>query len=124
MENERRFEPIASRDLLLVRADGMEIPIHVAIGAPYPLVRVEGSECSAGCLVLTCDDPDLASEVVGSDLMEALAVALSFLELYLIKIVEETDGVLQNADGSAFRPDGSIFLREARRFVSRKVDRA
>ncbi len=82
---------------------------------------MEGTEHLAGCEVLTYDDPDLATEVCGRDEMEALSVALNFLELYLINVVEKTSGKLRNADGSPVDPLGSIFLKESRAIVAKKV---
>jgi hypothetical protein len=96
------------------------MPIHVAIGAPYRPATMPGLQDQAGCLVLTCDDPDLATEICGFDELEALAAALSFLQLYLIKITEETSGKLTMMDGSPVDPSGSMFLRQMREFLRRK----
>ncbi len=98
--------------------DGTTVAIHVALGAPYRPAMLDGNY--AGCQVLTCDDPDLSSEVIGRDEMDALAVALEFLELYLIKIVEETHGRLSELDGTPIDPRGSGILLHARKFVANK----
>ena len=57
MDHTARFIPIAFRDLIFVGPDGYEMPIHIAIGAPYAEAKAEEAKGEAGCLVLTCDDP-------------------------------------------------------------------
>jgi hypothetical protein len=96
------------------------MPIYVAISAPYRPASLRGAQDQAGCLVLTCDDPNLATEISGFDELEALAAAVSFLQLYLIKITEETGGQLKTTGGSPVDPSGSIFLQQMREFVRRK----
>lgn len=117
------FQPMVSRSLKLIRPDGIDIPIYVAAGIPYRPAIMKGFEDQAGCLVLTCDDPDLTTEVCGFDEFEALAAAVSSLQLYLVKIVEETGGQLQTLDGRPVDPIGSVFLRQMQEFVSRKASK-
>lgn len=112
MTIEKRFTPIASRDLIFVNADKFETPIHVAIGAPYAPALADEAKHYAGCMVLTCEDPELATEVFGIDEFEALEVALSFLRLFLSKLAATEGGELLNKDRSKFDPEGSPLLKQ------------
>jgi len=121
--DKEKFSAIASRDLLFVSQDGVKRPMHVAVGRPYfpaeePEMRMQNY---AGCKVLTCDDPDLAVEVIGADQMEALSAALEYLTLFLRKLSQESGGELLNQNGTRFDPDGSPFFRQFRKFNERKA---
>lgn len=41
MDHSARFVPVACRDLIFVGPTGYEMPIHVAVGAPYAEVKAE-----------------------------------------------------------------------------------
>lgn len=112
------FRPLVSRTLMLVRPGGVDVPVHVAVGAPYRPATGKGLEDQAGCLVLTCDDPDLSVEVSGFDEFEALVSAVSFLQQFLIKITDEMGGRLQTLDGRPVDPVSSAFRRQIQRFTS------
>lgn len=115
------FVAIAERDLIFVGSDGYQMPIHVAVGAPYSNARTEGMEKYAACLVLTCDDPELTTEMFGGDEMEALVAALEFIESFLQNLVRVYDGKLTTPDGTPFDPAGSMLLQETRKRASRKA---
>jgi hypothetical protein len=118
-----RFVPIASRDLIFVGPDGYEMPIHVAISAPYAEAVAQEMKGQAACLVLTCDDPDLATEITGADEMEALLAGLEFLQSFLVNLATTGKGSLKTVDGLPFDHDGSIQLQEFRAIQARKRDR-
>lgn len=115
---DRAFSPIAERDLVLMAKD-YQLPVHVAIGAPYPGAKTEGMEHYAGCQVLTCDDEDLAVEVVGADTIEALEAATRYIQIFLLKLA--ADGELRHKDGSRFDPSGSPLIKQFDEFVNKKV---
>lgn len=115
-----RFFPIASRNLIFVGPTGYEMPIHVAISAPYAEAEAEEAKGRAGCLVLTCDDPDLTTEITGSDEMEALLAGLEFLQSFPVNLESIGGGRLKALDGSPFGPNGSILLQESRAIQVRK----
>jgi hypothetical protein len=119
MATPSRFMPIAARDLVLVRADGYQMPVYVAVGAPYSPAKADEMKQYAGCLVLTCDEPDLATEIYGADEMEALIAALEFIESFLRRLVVESGGQLRGSDGHPFDPAGSTLLKESRQLQSR-----
>ena len=119
MTSAARFVSIASRDLIFVGPAGYEMPIHVAIGAPYAEAKAEEAKGEAGCLVLTCDDPDLTTEITGADEMEALLAGLEFLQSFLVNL-ESIGGKLKAVDGSPFDPNGSILLQEFRAIQARR----
>ena len=96
------------------------MPIHVAIGAPYAEAEAEEAKGRAGCLVLTCDDPDLTTEITGADEMEALLAGLEFLQSFLVNLESIGGGKLKALDGSPFDPNGSILLQESRAIQARK----
>lgn len=114
MSNEKSFVPIASRQLVFVGPDSYEMPVHVAIGAPYTPARAEELKGYAGCLVLTTDDPALATEVFGADEMEALIAGLEFIESFLTKLAAMGGGRLTTVDGKPFDPAGSVLLKQSR----------
>jgi hypothetical protein len=89
-ENAPAFNAIASRDFVIVKPDGSKIPVHVAIGAPYRPAKHARAGNKVGCLVLTCDDPDLATEIWGSDEMDVVAIALALIDIHLIQMIKET----------------------------------
>jgi hypothetical protein len=109
MKLARKFVPIAERDLIFTNSDGYESAIHVAISAPYKPAQDDAMKEHAGCLVLTCEEEELAAEVFGIDEMEALNAGLEFLRTFLSQLVKQ--GTVTYADGSAFHPDGSPLLR-------------
>ncbi|CAN7442273.1 hypothetical protein LJR118_002928 [Acidovorax sp. LjRoot118] len=115
------FLATTERDLIFVGSDGYQMPIHVAVGAPYANARTEGMEKYAACLFLTCDDPELTTEIFGGDEMEALAAALEFIESFLQKLVRVYGGKLTTPDGTPFDPAGSMLLKESRRLASRNA---
>jgi hypothetical protein len=116
----REFVPIAERDLILVGSDGYEMPVHVAVGAPYEPADAKEMEGYAGCQVLACDDSRLATEVLGADKMEALVAALEFIESFLKQMVVEAGGPLKTIEGQHFDPSGSALLKASRRLQSRR----
>jgi hypothetical protein len=120
MKDQAEFVPMAQRDLILVRPDGYQMPIHVAVGAPYAKATSEGMEDHAACLVLTCDEPDLATEVFGQDEMEALTAGLEFIETFLTNLTDD-GGKLTSPDGAPFDPSGSILLKESRKLSARRA---
>lgn len=115
-----RFVPIAARNLIFIGPDGHEMPIHVAISAPYAEAKAEEARGEAGCLVLTCDDADLATEITGVDEMEALLAGLEFLQSFLVNLESMSGGTLKALDGSPFDANGSILLQESRAIQARK----
>jgi hypothetical protein len=115
-----QFVPIASRNLIFVGPTGYEMPIHVAISAPYAEAKAEEAKGRAGCLVVTCDDPDLTTEITGADEMEALLAGLEFLQSFLVNLESIGGGKLKALDGSPFDPNGSILLQESRAIQARK----
>lgn len=115
------FVAIAERDLIFFGFDGHQIPIHVAVGAPYANAKTKGMEKYAGCLVLTCEDPELATEMFGEDEMEALVAALEFIELFLRNLVRVHEGKLTTPNGTPFDPAGSMLLQECRKRASRNA---
>ncbi|SHN36831.1 hypothetical protein [Rhizobacter sp. OV335] len=120
MTSAARFVSLASRDLIFVGPDGYEMPIHVAISAPYADAKAEEAKGEAGCLVLTCDDPDLTTEITGADEMEALLAGREFLQSFLVNLESIGGGKLKALDGSPFDPNGSILLQESRAIQARK----
>jgi hypothetical protein len=118
-----RFVPIATRNLIFVGPTGYEMPIHIAISAPYAEAKAEEAKGEAGCLVLTCDDPDLTTEITGADEMEALLAGLEFLQSFLVNLESIGGGKLKALDGSPFDPNGSILLQESRAIQARKTAR-
>lgn len=120
MDKTARFVPIASRSLIFIGPDGYEMPIHVAISAPCAEAKAEEAKGEAGCLVLTCDDPDLATEITGVDEMEALLAGLEFLQSFLVNLEAIGGGALKALDGSTFDANGSILLQESRAIQARK----
>jgi hypothetical protein len=122
MGEQRDFVSIASRDLIFVGPDEFRMSIHVAISAPYKPADAEGMEKLAACQVLTCDEPTLATEVFGSDEIEALIAGLEFLEFFLVNLAKSSGGgQLFLEDGSVFDPAGSILLKESRRLALKNV---
>lgn len=115
------FVAIAERDLIFVGSDGHQTSIHVAVGAPYANAITAGMEKYAGCLVLTCDDPELTTEMFGEDEMEALVAALEFIESFLQNLVRVYGGKLTTPDGAPFDPAGSVLLKEFRKRASRNA---
>jgi hypothetical protein len=114
------FHHIAERHLVYVSANGHEMPMYVAVGQPYFPAQAEEMKSKAGCLVLTCDDPDLATELHGDDEMEALVAALEYLELFLINVVQVGGGSLRTVAGAPFDASGSPLLRASRALLSKK----
>ncbi|MCW7541277.1 hypothetical protein OOT46_26045 [Aquabacterium sp. A7-Y] len=113
------FIPVASRDLIFVGPDQYEMSVHVAIGAPYTPAQAEDMKGYAGCLVLTCDDPTLATEIHGADEMEALMAGLDFIESFLKRLAVEGKGRLKTLDGLPFDPNGSALLQQQRELTRR-----
>jgi hypothetical protein len=121
MKNAPAFNAIASRDFVIVKPDGSKIPVHVAIGAPYRPAKHARAGNKVGCLVLTCDDPDLATEIWGSDEMDVVAIALALIDIHLIQMIKETGGELQNLAGAPVDPSGSEALKETRAILRKTM---
>lgn len=117
------FSPVTERKLVLVRPDGYESEIYVAVGSPYTQAAAPEMAKYAACQILTCDDKDLTTEVYGQDPLEALVAALEFIELFLYRLVENTRGELRYPDGRSFDPKGSILLQQSRIYLQKKRDR-
>ena len=96
---------------LRLLANGREMPIDVAIGAPYAPARTEGQEKMSGCLLSTSDDEALAIEILGKDNLEALEMAVRHIRLFLCELVSR-GGELRYLDGSKFEPEGSQILKQ------------
>jgi hypothetical protein len=116
VSDSKSFRPVAVRELVHVSKDGYELPVYLAVSAPYFPAETEGMEAYAGCLVQTCDDPDLAVEMFGADEMEALLAGLEYIELFLANVLKVGDGgELRTTSGQPFDPSGSVLLKESRR---------
>jgi hypothetical protein len=118
------FSPVTERRLILVRPDGYESEIYVAVGSPYTQAAAPEMAEYAACQILTCDDTDLTTEVYGKDSLEALVAALEFIELFLFRLIENTRGELRYPDGRSFDPRGSVLLQQSRHYLQKKRDRA
>jgi hypothetical protein len=98
------FVPIARRDLKFSTSPTVALDVILALSAPYRPAKTPMGSGNAACMVLTCDDPDLAIEVSGNDEFEALEMALIHLEKFLDTLSSDKRGKLLNQDGTPFEP--------------------
>jgi len=96
------FIPIARRDLKFVTSPTFALDVIVALSAPYRPLKTPIAGANAACMVLTCDDPELAIEISGADEFEALQMALIHLEKFLDTLCADKTGRLLNSDGTTF----------------------
>jgi hypothetical protein len=94
---------IASAELIVVMADGQELPVTASVGRPY---RADTGEwrCPVQLAGLYGPFPDMA----GEDALQALCMAASLLRALLEDVVEKGGQLLHAAGRSAYDLDATF----------------
>jgi hypothetical protein len=91
------FSVIATRSLKLLDASGGQSPVTIEIGAPYPFPDDTGYRCPIRVVGL---GEDTVREIGGIDAVQALLLALRFLETTLPAFAQEAGARLVWEDDS------------------------
>jgi hypothetical protein len=123
MKNQGKiFRKLVEREFLYTTKDGTSTKIYVAISKPYKIADSSLDDVKAGCQFLLCDDPDLATEVPGTDEWEALHGAICTVEFYLLELSRRKGVTLTYLDGSKYGL-GSPMILQLEEQISRKRER-
>ena len=98
-------QPIASAQLLVVRADGVELQVTAAVGRPY-CAGTDEWRCPVQLAGLHDRIPDMA----GGDSLQALCMAASVLRAFQEDVREKGGRVLDPSDRSDY-PIAAMFGR-------------
>lgn len=110
MSQKLPFTAVARRHLKFRTSKAFTRDVILAISLPYRPPKTPTGVGPAACMVLTCDDPELAIEVSGKDELEALQMALLHIERFLDVLAADSSGKLLNKDGTPFeRQDVTLF---------------
>jgi hypothetical protein len=86
-------DPIAMASFLIARADGSRTPIVVTVGRPYVV-----DEAEARCPILISGLDGQNADIAGSDTLQALGLALSFIRRRLEHQVEQGSKLLYEGE--------------------------
>jgi hypothetical protein len=86
-------DPIATASFVIARADGNRTPIVVTVGRPYVV-----DEAESRCPILITGLDGQNADIAGSDSLQALGLALSFIRRRLEHQVEQGSKLLYEGE--------------------------
>jgi hypothetical protein len=92
---------VARRDLTCVESDGSELSVRILVGRPY-----ETGHGSWACPVETRGLHDDHPDIIGSDSLQAICLALSLVRMLLEYFIQDGGKILDPVDRSEVSPDG------------------
>lgn len=86
-------DPIATASFVIARTDGTRTPVAVTVGRPYVV-----DEAEARCPILLAGLDGGNADIAGSDTLQALGLALSFIRRRLEHQVEQGSKLLYEGE--------------------------
>lgn len=93
-------DPIAIARFQIARADGSRTPLVVTVGRPYVV-----DEAEARCPILIAGLDGQSADIAGSDTLQALGLALSFIRRRLEHQIEQGSKLLYEGEGDEVEVD-------------------